>query len=75
MSAMLANQLDNKTFDDQMKVEKEQQAEAGTDRLRTVRIVVWRYEDGDEFKVVQLEPWEVLDYVPYEVLDFPEEGR
>ena len=57
------------------RAEAEELAEQGTDLLRTVRTVVWRYEDGDEFKVVQLEPWEVLDYTPYEVLDYPDADR
>ena len=47
--------------------------ERGTDRIKTVRCVVWRYSDGEEIKMVLLEPWEVLSYVPIEVLDYPED--
>lgn len=55
--------------------ERREQEERGTDLLRTVKCVVWRYEDGDEWKVVPLEPWEVLDYQPFEVLDVPDDER
>ncbi|MDF1798091.1 MAG: type II secretion system protein GspK [Planctomycetota bacterium] len=55
--------------------ERREQDERGTDLLRTVKCVVWRYEDGDEWKVVPLEPWEVLDYQPFEVLDVPDDER
>lgn len=47
--------------------------ERGTDRTKTVRCVVWRYSDGEEIKMVLLEPWEVLSYLPIEVLDYPED--
>lgn len=57
------------------RAEAEEAKEKGTDRVRTVRAIVWRYQDGEEFKVIPLENWEVLDYVPFEVLDFPEEDR
>jgi hypothetical protein len=42
---------------------------------RTVRSVVWRYQDGDEWKIVPLVRWEVIDYTPFEVLDFPDPDR
>lgn len=42
---------------------------------RTVRSVVWRYQDGETWKVVPLVRWEVLDYTPFEVLDFPDPDR
>jgi type II secretory pathway pseudopilin PulG len=42
---------------------------------RTVRSVVWRYQDGEEWKLVPLVRWEVLDYTPFEVLDFPDPDR
>lgn len=57
------------------RAEAEEATEKGTDRVRTVRAIVWRYQDGEDYKVVPLEPWEILDYVPFEVLDFPEEDR
>ena len=55
--------------------EREAAEELGTDLTRTVRCTVWRYKDGEEFVLVPLERWEVLDYRPFEVLDFPDEGR
>lgn len=59
-------------FDTSPQGERERQ-ERGTDRVKTVRCIVWRYVEDDEVKIVPLEPWEVLDYTPIEVLDFPDE--
>ena len=47
----------------------------GNALTRTVRSVVWRYQDGDEWKIVPLVRWEVLDYTPFEVLDYPDPDR
>lgn len=55
--------------------EREAAEELGTDLTRTVRCTVWRYKDGEEYVLVPLERWEVLDYRPFEVLDFPDEER
>jgi len=53
----------------------EQEDQLGNALVRTVRSVVWRYNDGEEWRLVPLVRWEVLDYTPFEVQDFPEEGR
>ena len=47
----------------------------GNALVRTVRSVVWRYNDGEEWRIIPLVRWEVLDYTPFEVLDFPDEDR
>ena len=44
----------------------------GTDRLKTVRLIVWRFADEDEVRIVPVEAWEVLDYMPIEVQDYPD---
>lgn len=43
--------------------------------VRTVRSVVWRFQDGDDWKIVPLIRWEVIDYTPFEVLDYPDPDR
>ena len=53
----------------------EEAEEKGTDLTRTVRCLVWRYQDDEDWVLVPLERWEVLDYRPYEVLDYPDEER
>jgi len=55
--------------------ELEASEQSGDSLLRVVRCVVWRHKQGDEYEIVPLVRWEVLDYVPYEVQDYPEEGR
>jgi hypothetical protein len=52
-----------------------QEDQLGNAITRTVRSVVWRYQDGDEWKIVPLVRWEVLDYTPFEVLDYPDPNR
>jgi hypothetical protein len=41
----------------------------------TVRSVIWRYQDGSEWRILPLVRWEVLDYTPFEVLDYPDPDR
>jgi hypothetical protein len=53
----------------------EREDQRGDAIVTTVRSVVWRYQDGSEWKVVPLVRWEVLDYTPFEVLDFPPDDR
>ncbi|MFN0006952.1 MAG: hypothetical protein ACKVXR_03515, partial [Planctomycetota bacterium] len=55
--------------------EMEASEHSGDSLLRVVRCVVWRHKQGDEYEIVPLVRWEVLDYVPYEVQDYPEEER
>lgn len=55
--------------------ELEASEQSGDSLLRVVRCVVWRHKQADEFEVVPLVRWEVLDYVPYEVQDYPDEDR
>lgn len=50
-----------------------EQEEAGQALTRTVRCVVWRRQVQGEWRLVPLERWEVLDYMPLEVLDFDED--
>lgn len=59
-------------FETSKQAEKER-IQRGTDRVKTVRVVVWRYIDGEDVKMVVLEPWEVLDYTPMEIEDFPDD--
>lgn len=47
----------------------------GKGLVRTVRCVVWRYNDGEETRIIPIVRWEVLDYTPFEVQDFPDENR
>ena len=47
----------------------------GNALVRTVRSVVWRYNDGEEWKLVPLVRWEVLDHTPFEVQDYPDGNR
>jgi hypothetical protein len=49
--------------------------ERGDAIVTTVRSVVWRYKDGETWKIVPIVRWEVLDYTPFEVLDFPPDDR
>jgi hypothetical protein len=62
---------------DQSYTQQEQAADKqiGGSRWRTVRSVVWRYQQGDQVHIVPLVRWEVLDYIPIEVLDYPDENR
>jgi hypothetical protein len=53
----------------------EQEDLLGNALVRTVRSVVWRHNDGDEWRIVPLVRWEVIDYTPFEVQDFPDENR
>ena len=53
----------------------EKEDRLGNAITRTVRSVVWRYQDGEEWKIVPLVRWEVLDYTPFEVLDYPDPDR
>ena len=53
----------------------EQEDRLGNALVRTVRSVVWRYNDGEEWRIVPLVRWEVIDYTPFEVQDFPDEDR
>jgi len=49
--------------------------ELGDAIVCTVRSVVWRYKDGEEWKILPLVRWEVVDYTPFEVLDMPADDR
>lgn len=53
----------------------EREDEVGNALVRTVRSVVWRYQDGDEWRIVPLVRWDELDYTPFEVLDYPDDWR
>lgn len=53
----------------------EREDELGNAITRTVRCVVWRFQDGDTWKIVPLVRWEVIDYTPFEVLDYPDPNR
>ncbi|HVS19665.1 MAG TPA: hypothetical protein VMT18_13760 [Planctomycetota bacterium] len=53
----------------------QQEDQLGNALMRTVRSVVWRYQDGDAWKIVPLVRWEVIDYTPFEVLDYPDPNR
>lgn len=53
----------------------EREDQQGNALVRTVRSVVWRYKDGDDWKIVPLIRWEVIDYTPFEVLDYPDPDR
>jgi hypothetical protein len=55
--------------------ELEASEHSGDSLLRVVRCVVWRHKQGEEFEIVPLVRWELLDYVPYEVQDYPPEER
>jgi hypothetical protein len=47
----------------------------GQSLVRTVRSVVWRYKDGDKYRIIPIVRWEVLDYTPFELQDYPNEDR
>jgi type II secretory pathway pseudopilin PulG len=47
----------------------------GNALVRTVRSVIWRYNDGEAWKLVPIVRWEVLDYTPFEVQDYPDGRR
>ena len=53
----------------------EREDQRGDAIVATVRSVVWRYQDGETWKLVPIVRWEVLDYTPFEVLDFPPDDR
>ncbi len=53
----------------------EQEDTLGDGLVRTVRSVIWRYNDGDGWRIVPLVRWDVLDYTPFEVLDYPDPWR
>jgi hypothetical protein len=53
----------------------EQEDRLGNAITCTVRSVVWRYQDGSEWKILPLVRWEVIDYTPFEVLDYPDPDR
>ena len=53
----------------------EQEDMRGNALVRTIHSVVWRFNDGEEWRIVPLVRWEVLDYTPFEVQDFPDEDR
>jgi hypothetical protein len=55
--------------------EREDREAAGDSLLRVVRAVLWRHEVEDDFEIVPIVRWEVLDYVPFEVQDYPEDDR
>jgi len=55
--------------------EMEASEQSGNSLLRVVRCVVWRHKQDDEFEIVPIVRWEVLDYVPFEVQDYPDEDR
>lgn len=55
--------------------EGEREDERGKGLVRTVRSIVWRYNTGEEVRIVPLVRWEVVDYTPFEVVDYPVEGR
>ncbi len=53
----------------------EREDELGNAITRTVRCVIWRYQDGEEWRMLPLVRWEVLDYTPFEVQDYPDPDR
>jgi type II secretory pathway pseudopilin PulG len=54
---------------------EEEERERALQIVRTVRSVVWRYQDGDTLRILPLVRWDVIEYTPFEVLDFPDEDR
>lgn len=75
VTARFSTNSDKDSQGDMSREALEEAEEMGTDLTRTVRCLVWRYQDGEDYVLVPLERWEVLDYRPYEVLDYPEEER
>ena len=53
----------------------EREDEVGNALVRTVRSVVWRYQEGDQWRIVPIVRWDELDYTPFEVLDYPDGWR
>ncbi len=53
----------------------EHEDQLGNAITRTVCCVVWRHQDGEQWRIVPLVRWEVLDYRPFEVQDYPDPDR